>query len=178
MQTMENPPYKGGCPKIGLDRREGINQNTPNPGLALRWPHPCSLLIELGSRGCPSNVNLRPRVVLDTQVWLPARDGDEKGCHPSSGIMINSRGESRTKALERTEASQQTHSTNQDGETRGNRHSLHQILHAFSGIFACSSGGSPGYGGWPLIKINSFHNNIWFDLDVVLKLCNTYVIVY
>ena len=28
------------------------------------------------SRGCPQNVNLRPRVVLDTQVWLSARDGD------------------------------------------------------------------------------------------------------
>ena len=80
-----------------------MNQNTPNPGVALRWPHPCSLPIEWGSRGCPPNVNLRPRVVLDTQVWLPARDGDGMCCHPSRGIMINSRGERRTKALEGTE---------------------------------------------------------------------------
>ena len=100
MQTRENPPYKGGCQKIGLDRRGGMNQNTPNPGLALRWPHPCSLPIEWGSRGGPPNVNLRPRVILDTQVWLPVRDGDGRSCHPSSGIMINSRGERRTKALE------------------------------------------------------------------------------
>ena len=80
-----------------------MNQNTPNPGVALRWPHPCSLPIEWGSRGWPPNANLRPRVVLDTQVWLPARDGDGMCCHPSNGIMINSRGERRTKALERTE---------------------------------------------------------------------------
>ena len=80
-----------------------MNQNTPNPGVALRWPHPCSLPIEWGSRGCPPNANLRPRVVLDTQVWLPARDGDGMCCHPSNGIMINSRGERRTKALEGTE---------------------------------------------------------------------------
>ena len=84
VQTRENPPYKGGCPKIGLDRRGGMNQNTPNPGLALRWPHPCSLPIEWGRRGCPPNVNLRPRVVLDAQVWLPARDGDGRCCHPST----------------------------------------------------------------------------------------------
>ena len=88
-----------------------MNQNTPNLRLALRWPHPCSLLIEWGSRGCPPNVNLQPRVVLDTQVWLPARDEDGRSCHPSSGIMTNSRGERMTKALERTEASQQTPST-------------------------------------------------------------------
>ena len=69
-----------------------MNKNTPNPGVALRWIHPCSLPIEWGSRGCPPNVNLRPRVVLDTQVWLPAREGDGKYCHPSRGIMINSRG--------------------------------------------------------------------------------------
>ena len=78
-----------------------MNQNTPNPGLALRWYHPCSLPIEWGSRGCP-------RTTLNHggtghQVWLPVRDGDERSCHPSSGIMINSRGERMTKALERTD---------------------------------------------------------------------------
>ena len=88
-----------------------MNQNTLNSRLALRWPNPCSLSIEWDSRGCPPNVNLRPRVVLDTQVWLPARDGDGKCCHPSRGIMINSRGERRTKALEGTDAFQQTLST-------------------------------------------------------------------
>ena len=68
VQTRENPLYNGDCPKIGLDRRGEMNQNTSNLRLALRWPHPCSLLIEWGSRGCPPNANLRPRVVLDTQV--------------------------------------------------------------------------------------------------------------
>ena len=88
-----------------------MNQNFPNPGLALMWSHSCSLPIEWGSRGCPLNVNLRPRVVLDTQVWLQARDGDKRSCHPNSGVMINSRGERMTKALERTEETQQTPST-------------------------------------------------------------------
>ena len=108
MQTRENPPYKGGCPKIGLDRKGGMNQNTPNPGVALRWSHPCSLPIEWGSRGCLPNVNHRLQVALDTQAWLPTRDGDGRSCHPSSGIMTNSRGKRITKALEGTEASQQT----------------------------------------------------------------------
>ena len=89
--------------KDWLGQEGEMNQNSPNPGLAPRWPHPCTLPIEWGSRGCPPNANLRPRVVLDTQVWLPARDRDERSCHPSSGVMINSRGEHMTKALERTE---------------------------------------------------------------------------
>ena len=50
----------------------------PNPGLTLGWPHP--------SHPCPLNKVRRtspecqsyPRVVLDTQVWLPARDGDKR----------------------------------------------------------------------------------------------------
>ena len=73
----------------------------------------------MGSRGCPPNVNLRPRVVLDTQVWLQARDGDGKCCHPSSSIMMNSRGERRTKALERTEVSQQTPSNSRQEKPEG-----------------------------------------------------------
>ena len=147
-----------------------MNQNTPNPGLAPRWPHPCSLPIEWGSWGCPPNVNLRPRVVLDAQVWLPARDGDGMCCHPSSGIMINSRGERRTKALEGTEEFPTDSEQHQEEKPEGTDHSHHQLPHAFSGIFACGSGGPPGYGGWPLNKINSFHNNIWFDLICYLFL--------
>ena len=134
-----------------------MNQNTPNKGLALRWPHPWSLLIEWGSRGSP-------RTTLNHggtghQLWLPVRDGDERSCHPSNGIMINSRGERRTKALERTKDLQQTPSKT----GRRNQRVQTQSPHSFSGIFACGSGGSPSYWGWPLIKINSFHNNIWFD---------------
>ena len=40
MQTGENPSYKRGWLEIGPARRGGINQNNPNPGLTLRWPHP------------------------------------------------------------------------------------------------------------------------------------------
>ena len=52
-QTGENPPYKGGWWKIDYHQEGGMNQISPNYGLALRWPHPCSLPIEWGSRGCP-----------------------------------------------------------------------------------------------------------------------------
>ena len=159
VQTRENPPYKWGCPKIGLDRRGGINQNTPNPGVALRWPHPCSLPIEWGSRVCPPNANLRPRVVLDTQVWLPARDGDGMCCHPSKGIMINSRGERRTKALERTEEyptdSEQHQAEKPEGtDTVTIKH--HMRLVEFSHVAL----GDPWLRGWPLNKINSFHKTL------------------
>ena len=113
VQTRENPPYKGGCPKIGLDRRGGMNQNTPNPGVALRWPHPCSIPIEWGIRGRPPNepstVIERSGVVLDT-LRSGCRQGTEMGSAAilARGIMINSRGERRTKALEGTEDFQQT----------------------------------------------------------------------
>ena len=159
VQTRENPPYKGGCLKIGLDRKGEMNQNTPNPGVALRWPHPCYLPIEWGSKGCPLNVNLRPGVVLDIQVWLPARDGDGK-CRLLAEALWLTPEESAWQRLWR----RQRHH-NQIGKTRGYRHSHHQSPHAFSGIFVCGSGRSPVYWSWSLIKINSFHNNIWFDCE-------------
>ena len=139
-----------------------MNQNTPNPGWALRWPHSCSLPIEWGSRGCPPNVNLRPRVVLDTQVWLPARDGNGK-CHLLAVALWLTPEESAGQSLWRGQRYHNRLRATSSGETRGNRHSLHRLPHAFSGIFACGSGGSLGYGGWPLIKINSFHNNNWIE---------------
>ena len=42
----ENPPYKGGWLEIYPTRRRGMNQNTTNPGLALRCPIHRSLPIE------------------------------------------------------------------------------------------------------------------------------------
>ena len=29
---------------------------------------------------------------------------------------------------------------------------------------------TPGYGGWPLIKLNSFHNNNWIELIIMLSI--------
>ena len=169
MQTRENPPYKGGCPKIGLDRRGGMNQNTPNPGVALRWPHPFSLPIEWGIRGFP---RLQPSTTGDTgHPGLAAGKGLRWEVLPlSRGVMINSRGERMTKALEGQRHHNRLRATS-GGETRGYRHSHHQTPHAFSGIFACGSGGSPGYGAWPLIKIISFHNNIYFICILTLSCC-------
>ena len=42
------------------------------------------------------------------QVWLPVRSGDERSHPLQMGIMLNSRGERMTKALEGTEVEQQT----------------------------------------------------------------------
>ena len=79
----------------------------------------------------------------------------------SIDVMINSRGERMTKDLKgKRNTTDSDH--NQVGETRGNRRSRHQFPHAFSGIFACGSGGSPGYDGWPLINLIPFI--IIFDL--------------
>ena len=146
-----------------------MNQNTPNPGVALRWPHPCSLPIEWGSRGCPPNVNLRPWSFRSMGGTGHPRSGCRQGTEMGSaailarGIMINSRGERRTKALEGTEDFQQTPSTS-GGETRGYRPQSPPIPTCVQWNFRMWVWGTPGYGGWPLIKINSFHNNIWFDL--------------
>ena len=139
-----------------------MNQNTPNPGLALRWPHPCSLPIEWGGGGCPPNVNLRPRVVLDTQVWLPARDRDGKCCLLARDVMINSRGERMTKALEGTEVSQQTPSNirrrNQRVQTTVTTNH-HMRLVEFSHVAL----EDPWLRGWPLINLILFI--ITFDLN-------------
>ena len=75
MQSEENHPYNGGWLKIGSVRIGGMNQNTPNPGLTLRWPN-SSLVHPLNGVKRLSPNNLRPRVELDTLVWLSVRDGD------------------------------------------------------------------------------------------------------
>ena len=77
-------------------------------------------------------------------------------------VMINYGGKRMTKASEGTEEAIDSEH-NQAGETRGYRHSHHQLPHAFSGIFACGFWGSPGYGGLPLINLILFYNKIWFD---------------
>ena len=74
--TGENLPYKGGCQKIGSDRRGGMNQNTLNPGLDLRWPNPWGSIHEWG-REATLRTTLN-HVGTGHQVWLPIRDGDEK----------------------------------------------------------------------------------------------------
>ena len=105
------------------------------------------------------------------QVWLPVRDGGGRSCHLNSGIMINSRGERRTKALERTEehptdSEQHQAEKPEDTDTVTTNHHMRLVE------FRMWLWRIPGYGGWPLIKINSFHNNIWFDLCLLLSYCN------
>ena len=91
--------------------QEGRNEpEYPKPRISSQVAPSLLFTIEWGNRGCPPN-NPKPQVELDTQVWLSARDGDGRSCHPSSDIMTNSRGVRMTKALERTEERQQTPST-------------------------------------------------------------------
>ena len=91
-----------------------MNQNTPNPGLALRWPHPCSLPIEWGSEAVPRMWTFDHDRFDHGWYWTPFRSGCRQGTEMGGaailarGIMINSRGERRTKALEGTEDIQQT----------------------------------------------------------------------
>ena len=81
-------------------------------------------------------------------------------------IMLNSRGERKTKTLEETEAEQQTPGGIRAGETRGNQQRCfpHYVN---SPQMSVALGDPPSFGGWPLIKINFLHNNIWFDLHLI-----------
>ena len=98
MQTRENPPYKGGCPKIGLDRRGGMNQYPPNPGVALGRPSSLGWPLWIGLSHCPRMLT-RDHGGTGHQVWLPARGGDEEVSSPPNGLKLTSAGERRTKAL-------------------------------------------------------------------------------
>ena len=145
-----------------------MNQNTPNPRLALRLPQPCSLPIEWGSRGCPPNVNLRPWSFQSMGGTGHPRSGCRQGTEMGGaailarGIMINSRGERRTKALEGTEDLPTDSEQHQAEKPEGTDCSHHQSSHAFSGIFTCGSGGplATGVGLW--LKLIPFI--ITFDL--------------
>ena len=152
-----------------------MNQNTPDPGLAFRWPHPCSLPIEWGSRGCPSNVNLRPR-----WYWTPksgCRQGTEMGGAAILSVALwLTPEESAGQRLWRGQRHHNRLRATSGGETRGYRHSHYQSPHAFSGIFACGSGRSPGYVGWPLINLFLFITTfdlIWFYYYYFLMIIQT-----
>ena len=68
--------------------------------------------------GCPLNLNLRPRVVPDTQIWPSARDGYGKSYLLSEGIVLNSRGERGTNSLGGTEVKSRYQEATRS-ETRG-----------------------------------------------------------
>ena len=70
---------------------------------------------------------------------------------PADGLMLNSRGERRTKALEGTEVEQQTPSK-WDWETRGNKLSWPPTLHELS-MSSVALGDYPRWGGCPLINL-------------------------
>ena len=61
--------------RLATARRGEMNQNTPNADLLSGGPFFAALLIEWDKEIIPES-NLRPRVEMDTQVWLAARDGD------------------------------------------------------------------------------------------------------
>ena len=82
------------------------------------------------------------------QVWLPVRSGDERSHPLQMGIMLNSRGERMTKALEGTEVEQQT-LANEARKPEGNKLSRHSTLL----LTSVALGDYPRWGGWPLINL-------------------------
>ena len=159
---------------MSIDRlgQEGRDEpEYPKPRVALRCPHPCSLPIEWGSGGCP-------RTTLNHggtghQVWLPVRDGDGKAV-PCSGIMINSRGERRTKALEGTEAVQQTPSTIRSEKPEGTDivyTNFHMCLMEFSHV-ALEDLLATGVGLWLklilfIITFDLINMHLLFELSLI-----------
>ena len=133
-----------------------MNQNTPNPRLVLRWPHPRCLTLWIGY-GHYSRNNPKPR-----WYWTPGVAAGKEWRWEKSplqmGIMLNSRGERMTKALEGTEVEQQTPSK-WGWETSGE-----QAVMAFHTRSSVALGDYPRWGGWPLINLITIHNNdlIWF----------------
>ena len=99
------------------------------------------------------------------QVWLPVRSGDERSHPLQMGIMLNSRGERMTKALEGTEVEQQTPSK-WGWETSGE-----QAVMAFHTRSSVALGDYPRWGGWPLINLITMHNNdlIWLIYELSNK---------
>ena len=95
------------------------------------------------------------------QVWLPVRSGDERSHPLQMGIMFNSRGERRTKALEGTEVEQQTPSK-WGWETRENKLSWPPTLHEFT-MLSVALGDYLRWGGWPLINLIPCIIMILFD---------------
>ena len=142
MQTGENPPYKGEWLEIGYHQEGMINQNTPNPWLALKWHHPCEPTHWMGWESVSNNP--KPLVVLDTQVWLPVRDGDRRSHLPAVMLSLIPE-ESAWQRFWRGQRKTRDFEHNQAGEIEGTRHSHHQFPYAFSAISHCSYGGSSGY---------------------------------
>ena len=134
----------------------------PKPQISSQVAQLCSLPIKWGSRGCPPNVYLRPRVVLDTQVWLPARDevGRSYPLLKTLCLILEESAGQRLKKEQRQNKRLQEHKgwRNQRGQA-----DMLTTLREFTTV-KCGSGDPPCLGGSPLIKINSLHNNIWFEL--------------
>ena len=132
-----------------------MNQNTPNSRLVIRWPHPRDLTLWIG-HGHYSQNNPKPR-----WYWTPGVAAGKEWRWEKSllqmGIMLNSRGERMTKALEGTEVEQQTPSK-WGWETSGE-----QAVMAFHTRSSVALGDYPRWGGWPLINLITIHNNdlIW-----------------
>ena len=100
-----NLPYKGGWLEIGPARIEGMNQNTPNPELALRLPYPSLVHPLNGVKGLSSEC--QPLITSGTgHPSLAVGKGRrwEKPA-PCRGIMLNLRGKCRIKVIGGTEKS-------------------------------------------------------------------------
>ena len=153
-QTWENPPYKGGWWKISYHQEGRYEPEYPKTRISSQMapssrPYPLNEVRRLSP-----NVNLRPRVILDIQVRLPTRDGDERSHLLAVELWLTPEKSTWQRLWGTVEGNRLW--AHQAGEARGYRHSHHQFSHAFNGIFACGYGGSPDYSNLPLFNLIHF----------------------
>ena len=98
-QTGENPPYKGSWLKIGYSQEERDELEYPKLRISSQVILSFAALPIERVRRSSSESNLRPWVVLDTQVWLTARDWNVEKLPLLNEFMLSPKGERRTTAL-------------------------------------------------------------------------------
>ena len=161
MQTVENPPYKGGWLEIGITRRREMNQNIPYHGLTLRWLILLSTPTEWGKEDV-TNENLRHGWYWTSRSGY--RQETEMGeATPSRCNMLNPKGECRTKSLGGTgEQDRLLVQTGGNSRDRAGLVSLHFPYYInFPRLSVAPGDTLPRR---PSFLINSLHNNIllWF----------------
>ena len=130
-----------------------MNQNTPNPRLALRWPHPCNSTHWMGREGVPE---CQPSTtgVLDAQVWLLTRDRDERS-HPLLKALCLILEESAWQRLKKRQRQNNKLRAHKGWRNQKDSAEMLSTLCEFY-TFKCGSGDPPCFGGWPLINLIPF----------------------
>ena len=162
----EKSSYKGGWLEIGPVKKWGMNQNIPNPGLTLRWPHSSSSTHWMGWRSC-HQISTFDMSGTGHWVWMTARDVDEKTTLTEVICLIPE--ESAAQRLKEGLESEQTSGAIRS-EARGNRQDefANPFLMHHLWLDGHDSGGSLSK-MTTSFNINSLHNKILFDLISIFQ---------